>query len=136
MFKPPWARITALDLGKGEIAWQVALGDGPRDHPRLAHLDLPPLGSGGHSCVVVTGSLLIAAEGGAGTWSPHGRPILRAFDKATGASVGEVAVPSMVRGCPMTYLHAGVQYIVVPVGAPFAVPELVALALPARPVQP
>jgi len=130
LFKPPYSRITAFDLDRGEIAWQVPNGNGPRDNPALAGLDLPPLGSGGHTCVLVTKSLLFAADGGAGRWSPYGKPIFRAYDKATGAVVGEIELPAMVRGCPMTYLHRNVQYLVLPVGDRDHDPELIALALP------
>jgi quinoprotein glucose dehydrogenase len=129
-FKPPYSRITAFDLNEGEIVWQVANGNGPRDHPRLAHLDLPPLGSGGHACVLVTGSLLFVADGGAGRWSPYGEPLLRAYDKATGAVVGEIELPAKVRGCPMTYLHENAQFLVMPIGDRDHDPELIALALP------
>jgi quinoprotein glucose dehydrogenase len=128
--QPPYSRITAYDLDRGEIAWQVPNGNGPRDHPALAGLDLPPLGSGGHTCVLVTKSLLFAADGGAGMWSPYGEPILRAYDKATGAVVGEIGLPAVVTGCPMTYLHQNVQYLVMPIGGPEHEPELIALALP------
>jgi quinoprotein glucose dehydrogenase len=128
--KPPYSRITAYDLGRGEIAWQVPNGNGPRDHPLLAGLELPPLGSGGHTCVLVTKSLLLVPDGGVGMWSPYGEPILRAYDKATGAVVGEVSLPGMVTGCPLTYLHQNVQYVVMPMGGPNRTPGLIALALP------
>jgi quinoprotein glucose dehydrogenase len=45
LINPPWTRLTAIDLNQGTIAWQVPLGDGPRDHPALAGLDLPKLGA-------------------------------------------------------------------------------------------
>ncbi|MGI9592800.1 MAG: PQQ-binding-like beta-propeller repeat protein [Myxococcota bacterium] len=129
--KPPWSRITAIDLDTGEHLWQVPAGSGPRNHRRLRGLDLPPLGSGAPTCVLVTKTLLLAGDG-AELFDPNvGEPILRAFDKATGAVVGEVRVPSLVRGCPMTYEHQGRQYIVLAVAA-YDRPELVALALPER----
>lgn len=130
LFKPPFSRITAIDLNRGEIAWQVPNGNGPRDHPRLRHLDLPPLGSGAPTCVLVTKSLLFAG-GGAELWIPTlGEPIFRAYDKATGAVVGEIELPAKVRGCPMTYLQDGIQYIVLPIADDDHDPELIALALP------
>ena len=45
LFKPPYGRLVAIDLNKGEIKWTVANGDGPRDHPALKNLNLPPLGN-------------------------------------------------------------------------------------------
>ena len=36
LMKPPYGRITAFDLNRGEQAWMVPNGDGPRNHPALA----------------------------------------------------------------------------------------------------
>ena len=47
LFKPPYKRVTAMDLNSGEQAWVQPHGDGPRYHPALRDLDLPPLGGGG-----------------------------------------------------------------------------------------
>ena len=44
LFKPPFGRITAIDLNSGNQRWVVASGVGPRDHPALKHLKLPALG--------------------------------------------------------------------------------------------
>ena len=63
LLKPPYGRITAIDLNTGEIAWTVANGDGPRDHPLLKALNLPPLGNPGRSSPLVTKSLLFVGEG-------------------------------------------------------------------------
>jgi quinoprotein glucose dehydrogenase len=49
--KPPYGRITAIDLNTGEHAWMKPVGSGPRDHPALSELALPPLGwRGASSC--------------------------------------------------------------------------------------
>jgi quinoprotein glucose dehydrogenase len=45
LLKPPYGRITAIDLNKGDFVWQVPHGDGPVDHPALKDLELEPLGS-------------------------------------------------------------------------------------------
>jgi quinoprotein glucose dehydrogenase len=127
--KPPWSRITAIDLDTGEHLWQVPVGDGPRIHPRLRDLDLPPLGSGTPTCVLVTKSLLFAGDGAELFYRDPGEPVFRAFDKRTGAVVGELQVPSPVRGCPMTYEHQGRQFIVFAV-AESDHPQLIALSLP------
>ena len=63
LFKPPWGRLVAIDLNRGEILWTAANGDGPRDHPAIAHLDLPPLGQGGRAAPLVTRSLVFLGEG-------------------------------------------------------------------------
>ena len=46
LLKPPYSRMTAIDLNTGEHAWWVPTGNGDRyrNHPRLRHLNLPPLG--------------------------------------------------------------------------------------------
>jgi quinoprotein glucose dehydrogenase len=126
--KPPWSRMTAIDLDTGEQLWQVPVGDGPRDHPRLRELGLPPLGSGTPTCVLVTKTLLFAGDGAELFFRGPGDPIFRAYDKATGAVVGSLRVPAPIRGCPMTYEHRGRQFIVFPVAAAEH-PQLIALAL-------
>ena len=63
LFKPPYGRISAIDMNEGEILWQVANGDGPRDNPAIAHLKLGPLGNTGHSAPLVTKTLLFVGEG-------------------------------------------------------------------------
>ena len=111
--KPPYGRITALDLKTGEIAWQVANGDTPpaiRDHPLLKGVTLPRTGSRSRAGLLATKTLLFAGEG----WG--GQPWLRALDKTTGAIVWETAIPAVQTGPPMTYLHRGRQYITFTVG--------------------
>ncbi len=61
--KPPYGRITAIDMTSGEHAWMRANGDGPRNHPLLEGLDLPPLGYSSRPVPLVTGSLLFLGEG-------------------------------------------------------------------------
>jgi quinoprotein glucose dehydrogenase len=135
LVKPPYSRITALDLVDGTRLWQVPNGNGPRGHSKLAHLDLPPLGAGARACLLVTKTLVVAGEGSE-LWIPEfGEPILRAFDKQTGQVVGSLPLPAKTRGCPMTYEQDGVQYIAVAVADDGVDPQIVALALPgaARP---
>jgi quinoprotein glucose dehydrogenase len=119
IFKPPYGRITAIDLSRGEHAWVVANGNGPRDHPLLEGLDLPPLGVAGRAAPLLTKTLLFIGEGGdavIGTgddgWGRH----FRAYDKATGAVVWTTELDAGTTAAPMTYLHDGIQYIVVAIG--------------------
>ena len=145
LLKPPYGRITAIDLNRGEHVWMVANGDGPLDHPLLAGLDLPPLGSPGRAAPLVTRTLLFSGEGSSGRggggnrlpegMSPNllpggGENVLRAFDKKSGEVVWRYDLGARTTGAPMTYLHEGRQYLVVAVGGPEVVPGLVALALP------
>jgi quinoprotein glucose dehydrogenase len=133
LVKPPYGRITALDLNRGEIVWMVANGDGPRDHPELQALNLPPLGEAVPSGAIVTKTLLFATEGDPGTpRSPPGAggTKFKALDKTTGETLWEIDLGAGANGTPMTYLHDGRQYVVVAVGGPNHPAELVALALP------
>jgi glucose dehydrogenase len=133
--KPPYGRITAFNLNSGTQAWMVPNGDGPRDHPLLKDLHLPPLGVPNRPAPLVTKTLLFIGEGSdavIGTpqvswgWGKK----FRAYDKATGQVIWEMELPSGTTGAPMTYMHKGRQFIVVPVGAKDHPAEFVALALP------
>jgi quinoprotein glucose dehydrogenase len=134
LVKPPYGRITAIDLNKGEIVWQVPHGDTPdviRNHPALKGLDIPRTGRGnGRIGTLVTKTLVIAGEPGFVT-TPSGRgAMLRAYDKATGEDAGAVYIPAPQTGSPMTYMLGGKQYIVVAVGGPGYSGELLAFRLP------
>jgi quinoprotein glucose dehydrogenase len=141
LMKPPWGRITAIDLNKGEIVWQVAHGETPdlvKNHPALKGLKIPrtgrPGGAGGSSGgigTLVTKTLVISGEGGTFT-TPSGQrgAMLRAYDKATGGNVGEVYMPGAQTGSPMTYMLNGKQYIVLGVSSSLMPGELIAYRLP------
>ena len=146
LYKPPYSRLTAYDLNEGRIAWQVPIGEGPRNHPLLKDLGLGPLGNGRRSSLLATPSLLFVTQFlgnlGRGNAIPvGGRPLstsapepqmIRAFDKATGALVWEKELPLGPAGAPMTYLAGGRQFIVAAVGSGVTT-ELVAYALPRQP---
>src|SRR3954471_20412867 len=133
LIKPPYGRITAIDLNKGDISWQIAHGDTPdnvKNHPALKGIDIPRTGRPGRIGVLATKTLLIAGEGGFAT-TPNGRgAMLRAYDKATGNEVGAVYMPAPQTGSPMTYLYNGKQYIVVAVSGAGYSGELIAFKLP------
>ncbi len=134
LFKPPYGRLVAINLNAGEILWTVANGDGPRDHPAIRHLDLPPLGQPGRPAPLVTKTLVFLGEGanvGAAVLPPHsGGKMFRAFDKATGEIVWETELPGGVTATPITYMADGKQYIVVTIGWDDMESEYLALALP------
>ncbi len=133
LVKPPYSRVTALDLNAGTTAWMSPIGDGPRQHPLLASLNLPPLGMEARSNPLVTKTLLFISQGGgnvggvpgitpagASTGPPPPPPEVRklhVFDKGTGAHLWE-AVPPIPgpMATPMTYLFKGKQYVVMAVG--------------------
>lgn len=134
LVKPPYGRITAFDMNKGEIVWQVAHGETPdniRNHPALKGVNIPRTGRIGRIGVLATKTLLIAGEAGFAT-QPDGRrgALLRAYDKATGQDAGAVYMPAPQTGSPMTYMLGGKQYIVLAIsGAGFG-GELIAYRLP------
>jgi len=134
LMKPPYGRITATDLTKGEIAWQVAHGDTPdaiKNHPALKGLNIPRTGRPGLLGPTVTKSLVICGESGFAT-TPNGKrgAMLRAYDKKTGEDRGAVYMPAPQTGCPMTYMLGGRQYIVLAIGGPGFPAELIAFRLP------
>ncbi len=132
LIKPPYGTITAIDMNKGEQLWRIAHGDTPdniKNNPALKGLTIPRTGRPGRIGVLTTKTLLIAGEGGFAT-TPDGRgAYLRAYDKTTGADVGQVFMPAPQTGSPMTYMINGVQYIAVAVSGPGFAGELLVYKL-------
>jgi quinoprotein glucose dehydrogenase len=133
VIKPPWGRITALDLKKGTKVWEVAHGETPdwvKNNPLLKGKKIPRTGQAGILGVMTTKSLVICGDSGVFT-DETGRKAarLRAYDKKTGAEVGAVVMNQPQTGAPMTYMVDGRQYIVVASGG-FAGGELIAYRLP------
>jgi quinoprotein glucose dehydrogenase len=132
--KPPYGRISAIDLNKGEILWQIAHGETPdnvRNHPALKGLNIPRTGRPGMIGTLVTKTLVIAGEGGFATaLSGQRGAMLRAYDKATGQEAGAVYMPAPQSGSPMTYMLNGKQYIVLAVSGGSYSGELIAFRLP------
>jgi quinoprotein glucose dehydrogenase len=127
ILKPPYSRVTALDLNTGNFSWVVPVGATPASviqNPALKGVDLPNTGGIGlQATLLVTKALLIAGEG----W--EGQPIVRAYDKTSGAVAGEVRIPGKMGSMPMTYMVDGKQYIAFTVGTATNPAEVVALAL-------
>ena len=138
LLKPPYGTITATDLNRGEIVWQVAHGETPdavRNHPALKGLTIPRTGRpAGRIGTLVTKTLVIAGEPGFFTM-PNGQrgAMLRAYDKATGAEVGAVPMPAPQTGSPMTYMLNGRQYLAVPISGAGYSGELVVFRAPQSP---
>ena len=135
LVKPPYGRITAIDLNKGDIAWQVAHGETPdeiKNHPLLKGMNIPRTGRAGYVGTLTTKSLVIAGEVGLFT-TPNGQrgAMLRAYDKASGKEVGSVYMPAPQTGSPMTYQRGGQQYLVVAISSAQYGAEFVAFRLPA-----
>jgi quinoprotein glucose dehydrogenase len=134
LVKPPWGRITAIDLNTGEHTWMTPNGSTPefvKQHPALKGIDLGKTGNPEHAPILVTKSLLFTADGGGMYAMPPGSggPMFRALEKSTGKVVHEMKLPANVTGIPMTYMLDGVQYLVMPIGAPGVPAELIALTV-------
>src|SRR5687767_14069989 len=132
LFKPPYSRITAIDMNTGTHAWMVPAGNGDRirNNPRLKGLNLPPLGGDStFSGPLLTKTLLIYALTAGGS---RGGPRLVAYHKTTGKELASTDLPGAAIGTPMTYMAGGRQYIALTVQGRSStdVPELISLALP------
>ena len=132
--KPPYAVISAINLDRGDLQWQVPYGETPdvvRNHPALKGKDIANTGQGGSVGLVVTKTLVILGDSQVTTTPSHPRgAMLRAYDKATGKEVGAVLMPAPQSGSPMTYMVDGKQYIVVAVSGGAYSGEYIAYALP------
>jgi quinoprotein glucose dehydrogenase len=135
LIKPPYGTISAIDLDKGEIVWQIAHGETPdvvRNHAALKGISIPRTGQSGYNIgTLITKTLVIAGEGQVTTTKEHPRgAMLRAYDKATGKEVGAVYLPAPQSGSPMTYMLHGRQYVVVAVSGGSYSGEYIAFTLP------
>ena len=134
LVKPPYGRISAINLDSGSILWQVPHGETPdaiRNHPALKSLNIPRTGRPGNVGTLVTRTLVIAGEPGFGP-TPSGQrgSLLRAYDKRTGADAGAVFLPAPQTGSPMTYMLNGRQYLIVAISGGSYSGELLAFRLP------
>jgi quinoprotein glucose dehydrogenase len=139
LWKPPYGRITAIDLNTGDHRWIAPMGDLAQSNPVLQQLGLPPVGRAARGHMLLTKTLLIIGQEGntqrgegasvRGGFVIHD-PKLCAYDKATGKLVGEVALPRNATAAPMTYMLNGKQFLVVATGGANLPAELLALSLP------
>ncbi len=134
MIKPPWGRITGINMNTGDIAWQIPHGEAPdniRNHAVLEGADIGRTGWPGRIGVLVTKTLVVAGESGLYTTETgEVGAMLRAYDKATGADVGAVYMAARQSGSPMTYQVSDRQYIVVATSGGGRSGELMAYRLP------
>ncbi len=127
LVKPPYGRVTAIDMNTGDHVFQVANADTPEriaNNPALEGLDIPRTGVATRSGLLVTKTLLFVGEGVGGS------PWLRALDKQTGDIIAEIELPNTQTGVPMTYEADGKQYIVMAVSGNGRAAEIVAYTLP------
>ena len=131
--KPPYAVISAINLDRGDLQWQVPYGETPdavRNHPALKSLKLDNTGQPGSVGLVVTKSLVILGDSQITSVSHPRGAMLRAYDKSTGKEVGAVWMPAPQSGSPMTYMWDGKQYLVVAVSGGAYSGEYIAYSLP------
>jgi quinoprotein glucose dehydrogenase len=132
--------ITAYDMSSGDKKWWVPNGNLWREvttnDPLFAGITLPKIPAlGGQAEVITTKTLVIHGTGRSGARLLRGAPgtptapRLFAFDKATGKQVGAVDIPAVNTAVPMTFMHAGKQYVVFAAGQGSDT-KLIALALP------
>jgi quinoprotein glucose dehydrogenase len=134
LVKPPYGRVTAIDMNTGEHVWVQTIGGTPeniREHPRLKGITIPRTGRPGRTGIMLTKTLLWAGERGP-LDTVNGEQVswFRSYDKANGAIVSEITIPANVTNVPMTYMVNGKQYIVIAVAAVGKPAELLALTLP------
>jgi quinoprotein glucose dehydrogenase len=135
LVKPPWGRITAIDLNTGDHVWMIPNGAAPdyvKNHPLMKGIDLSKAGRPSRAPLMLTKTLLFSADGANlfNAVAGGGGNTFRAIDKKTGEIVHEMQLPATATGIPMSYMVDGRQFIVVAVGAVGFPAELVALALP------
>jgi len=103
--KPPWGTLNAIDLNRGELLWQVPLGE----LPELTARGIPPTGTENYGGPVVTagGLIFIAASKD---------EKFRAFDKESGKVLWETQLPAGGYATPSTYQAGGRQFVVIAAG--------------------
>ncbi|CAN5204813.1 glucose/quinate/shikimate family membrane-bound PQQ-dependent dehydrogenase [soil metagenome] len=134
MLKPPYSELVAMDMNRGQQIWRVPNGGAPddvRNNPALKglNLDFDHMGQVDiRPGPLLTKTLLFMGESGTIAAS-RGGSAFRAYDKKSGKTVWQMALPTLSTGAPLTYVHKGRQYIVIAVAAPGKPAEMIALTL-------
>jgi quinoprotein glucose dehydrogenase len=133
IIKPPYGVISAVNLDRGELTWQVPYGETPdavRNHPALKGMNIPNTGQGGSVGLVVTKTLVVLGDSQITSVTHPRGAMLRGYDKATGKEVGALLMPAPQSGSPMSYMANGKQYIVVAVSGGAYSGEYIAYSVP------
>ena len=133
LVKPPYGSLSAINLDRGEITWQVPYGETPdnvRQNPALKGIDVGNTGLGGSVGLLVTKTLVVVGDDQITSVTHPRGAMLRAYDKMTGKEVGAVLMPAPQSGSPMTYMWQGKQYIVIAISGGNYSGEYLAFALP------
>jgi quinoprotein glucose dehydrogenase len=133
IMKPPYGVISAINLDRGELQWQVPYGETPdnvRNILTQRGIKFENTGQNGSVGLLVTKTLVILGDNQVTSITHPRGAMLRAYDKATGKEVGAVWMPSPQSGSPMTYMANGKQYIVIAVSGGAYSGEYLAFSLP------
>ncbi|MXX06753.1 MAG: hypothetical protein F4122_10375 [Gammaproteobacteria bacterium] len=138
VYKPLLMGLAAYDMNTGEKLWDIPVGETPpniAENPLLEGVETPQTGGTGHSIQMVMGDLLVQTTEdlrGQAESGPNGLPLLHARDKRSGEILASVEVPVPGQYGMMTYMHDGVQYLLMQAGSVRrGLPgQLVALRLP------
>ncbi|MEQ1902817.1 MAG: pyrroloquinoline quinone-dependent dehydrogenase [Pirellulaceae bacterium] len=103
--KPPWGTLNAIDLAKGEIIWQVPLGE----FSELTARGVPQTGTPNFGGTIVTRGGLVFVGG-------TKDEMFRAFDKASGKVLWQAQLPAGGYATPATYMADGKQFVVIAAG--------------------
>ncbi len=131
--KPPYGVVSAIDVNKGELKWQVPYGETPdniRNNPALKGLNIGNTGMNGSVGILITKTLVVVGDAQVTSITHPRGAMLRAYDKATGKEVGAVWMPAPQSGSPMSYVLDGKQYIIVSVSGGAYSGEYLAFSLP------
>lgn len=139
MWKPPYGRLTAIDLNTGSHRWVTPVGDIAHTVESLRSLGLKNLGRPARGHLLLTKTLVVVGQEGS-TQREGGpestptfetvSPSLVAFDKTTGRPVAEVPLPRNATAAPMTFMLGGKQHLIVATGGGNLPAELIAFRLP------
>ncbi|WP_209330481.1 PQQ-binding-like beta-propeller repeat protein [Lunatimonas salinarum] len=103
--KPPWGTLSAIDLNKGEISWQVPLGE----FKELTERGIPKTGTENYGGPVVTAGGLVFIGASKDEY-------FRVFDKVTGEELWKYKLPAAGYATPAVYAVNGKQYVVIAAG--------------------
>ena len=131
LFKPPYFRVSAIDMSAGSQLWMSPIGNGPRQHPLFRELNLPPLGGDYHrGSVMVTKTLLFVSMSAMhsqgvpqrAAWAEWADPddelvLFYVFDKQSGNLLHTMKLDGFSAAAPMTYEYKGRQYLIIATGS-------------------
>jgi glucose dehydrogenase len=123
IWKPPYSRITAIDMTTGDHSWMIPTGETPnriKNSPALAGIDIGNTGTGALVPMVVTKNMLIYSDA-----ASDGTPMLYAIDKATGEIMEQIEAPGRSSYGMSSWTLDGHQYVLLQTGS-----TLTAMALP------